>query len=348
MRLDWPLALIVLVPLAGAAGWLLAWPIQRLLTRIVRGAAVGLDDLLVTAAKRPLALLLAAGVSRAALEWIRTEKAVQRVVVDIQGAAAIVALFWFLWRAIGAAQAALPASGWAAQRPAFRSLIPLVARLGRILVLVTGVLAVLASFGYEVATLLAGLGIGGIAIAFAAQKTLEHFFGSVAIGIDQPFRVGDTIVVDGIEGEVEAIGLRSTRLRTADRSVVSLPNGRLADMRTENLGPRDRFRFRTRFGLAHGTPVATVTRVRDAVEVYLRAEPLVWADLVSVRVVALAEASIDLEVICWVRTTDGEVFKRVREGLLLGILRCIEGAGSTLAFPRQSVALHRIDDGGAP
>lgn len=348
MRLDWPLALLVLGPLSGAGGLLLAWPIQRLLTRIVRGVDVGIDDLLVAAARRPLALLLAAGVSRAALEWIRTEKAVQRVAVDVQGALAIVAVFWFLWRAIGVAQAALPASGWAAQRPAFRSLIPLVARLGRIFVLVTGVLAVLASFGYEVATLLAGLGIGGIAIAFAAQKTLEHFFGSVAIGIDQPFRVGDTIVVDGIEGEVEAIGLRSTRLRTADRTVVSLPNGRLADMRTENLGPRDRFRFRTRFGLAHGTPAATVTRVRDAVEAHLRAEPLVWADLVSVRVVALAEASIDLEVVCWVRTTDGEVFKRVREGLLLGILRCIEGAGSTLAFPRQSVALHRIDDGGAP
>ncbi|MDQ8145872.1 MAG: mechanosensitive ion channel family protein [Gemmatimonadota bacterium] len=348
MRLDWPLALLVLGPLSGAGGLLLAWPIQRLLTRIVRGVDVGIDDLLVAAARRPLALLLAAGVSRAALEWIRTEKAVQRVAVDVQGALAIVAVFWFLWRAIGVAQAALPAGGWAAQRPAFRSLIPLVARLGRIFVLVTGVLAVLASFGYEVATLLAGLGIGGIAIAFAAQKTLEHFFGSVAIGIDQPFRVGDTIVVDGIEGEVEAIGLRSTRLRTADRTVVSLPNGRLADMRTENLGPRDRFRFRTRFGLAHGTPAATVTRVRDAVEAHLRAEPLVWADLVSVRVVALAEASIDLEVVCWVRTTDGEVFKRVREGLLLGILRCIEGAGSTLAFPRQSVALHRIDDGGAP
>ena len=192
MRLDWPLALVVLVPIAGAVGLLLAWPIQRLLNRAVRGADVGMDDLLVAAAQRPLALLLAAGASRAALEWIRTDKAVQRVAVDVQGALAIIAVFWFLWRAIGVARDALPTSGWAAQRPAFRSLIPLVARLGRIFVLVTGVLAVLASFGYEVATLLAGLGIGGIAIAFAAQKTLEHFFGSVAIGIDQPFRVGDT------------------------------------------------------------------------------------------------------------------------------------------------------------
>lgn len=331
MRLDWPLALVVLVPIAGAVGLLLAWPIQRLLNRAVRGADVGMDDLLVAAAQRPLALLLAAGASRAALEWIRTDKAVQRVAVDVQGALAIVAVFWFLWRAIGVARDALPTSGWAAQRPAFRSLIPLVARLGRIFVLVTGVLAVLASFGYEVATLLAGLGIGGIAIAFAAQKTLEHFFGSVAIGIDQPFRVGDTIIVDGVEGEVEAIGLRSTRLRTADRSVVSLPNGRLADMRTENLGPRDRFRFRARFGLAHGTPAATVTRLRDAVEALLRAEPLVWPELVSVRVVALAEASIDLEVVCWIRTTDNEVFKRVRESLLLGILRGVEEAGATLA-----------------
>jgi small-conductance mechanosensitive channel len=117
-------------------------------------------------------------------------------------------------------------------------------------------------------------------------------------------------------------------------------------MRTENLGPRDRFRFRARFGLEHGTPAATVQRVRDAVEALIRAEPLVWGDLVSVHVVALGESSIDLEAICWVTTTDGEAFKRVREGLLLGILRCVESAGSTLAFPRQSVAIRRVDEPG--
>lgn len=350
MRLDWPSALLLLVPVAAVVGFLLAIPVQRLLNRVVRRLVPGPDPVpdahLVAAVRWPLALLLGAGASRLALEWMRTDKPVERIAGDVQQAVAIVAVFWTLWRAIAVAQAALPASRWGAQHPAARSLIPLAARIGRILVLVSGVLAVLASFGYQVTTLVAGLGIGGIAIAFAAQKTLEHFFGSVAIGIDQPFRVGDTIIVEGVEGEVEAIGLRSTRLRTPDRTIVSVPNGRLADMRTENLGPRDRFRFRTKFGLEHGTPADTVHQVRDAVDALLRADPRVWADLVSVHVVALGESSIDLEAVCWVRTTEAEEFKRVREALLLGILRCIESSGSTLAFPRQSVAIRRVDEPG--
>ena len=338
MRLDWPYALL-LIPAATAVGVLLARPAQALLTRLVAGTETEFDDQLVAASHRPLALLIAVGASRLALEWLHFGADATRVIPEVQQALAILAVFWFLLRAIAVFQEAVPASRWGAQHPAFRSLVPMGARIARILVLVIGVLAVLSSFGYPVATILAGLGIGGIAVAFAAQKTLEHFFGSVAIGVDQPFAVGDTVIVDGIEGDVEAIGLRSTRLRTADRTVVSIPNGRLADMRTENLGPRDRFRFRTMIAVEYGTPAGAIERLRDAIEALLRAEPATWPDRVVVRVVGLGESSVDVEAFCWVRTRDVDEFRRVRERFLLGILRAAESAGVGLAFPTRTVVM---------
>src|SRR5690606_10832654 len=121
----------------------------------------------------------------------------------------------------------------------------------------------IAQFGYPVATILAGLGIGGIAVALGAQKSLEHFFGSVSIGVDQPFRVGDWVNVGGAEGEIEAIGLRSTRIRTMDRTVISIPNGQLAESRTENFATRERIRLRAIIGVEYGTSAAKMRLLRD-------------------------------------------------------------------------------------
>ena len=188
-----------------------------------------------------------------------------------------------------------------------------------------------------IATILAGLGIGGIAVALGAQKTLEHFFGSVSIGVDQPFRVGDWVTVDGVSGSVEAIGLRSTRIRTLDRTQVSIPNGRLADMRTENYGPRDRIRFHTEVGLEYSTTAAQVAQVRDGIETMLVQHPRTWPDVVVVRFFRFAPSSIDLEVLCWVDTTDLAEFRVIREQHLLGIMAIVERAGAQFAFPTRVV-----------
>lgn len=109
---------------------------------------------------------------------------------------------------------------------------------------------------FDVRTTVAGLGIGGLAVALAAQKTLANLFGAISIGVDRPFREGDYIKVGEVEGTVEAIGLRSTRLRTLDRTVVSIPNGDLADTRAETFGLRDRFQFMTTIGVEYGTRAA--------------------------------------------------------------------------------------------
>src|SRR2546430_16431560 len=105
------------------------------------------------------------------------------------------------------------------------------------------VFAVVSALGCPVASLIAGLGIGGLALALAAQKTVENLFGAFAIGFDQPIREGDFVQIDGVKGSVESIGLRSTRVRTLERTIVCFPNGPPAEPRTANDAEGDRYRF---------------------------------------------------------------------------------------------------------
>lgn len=333
------LALITLIPLAAVAGMLLAGPVQAWLKRLVSRTETKLDDALVHSARGPIVLLIGVATSRLLLYWIALPGPAETFVVELQQAIALVSVFWILLRVIGVLQLALPATDWGSSHPALRSLIPLVGRVARLLLLVIGLLTVIASFGYPIATILAGLGIGGIAVALGAQKSLEHFFGSLSIGVDQPFRQGDWVIVDGVEGEIEAIGLRSTRIRTLERTVVSIPNGRLAESRSENFGPRDRIRMRTMIGLEYGTTAAQVERVRDGIEAMLRTHERTWPGRVIVSFSQFSPSSIDLEIFCWVMTTDPDEFRRIREVHYLGIMRIVEEAGARFAFPTQTVNL---------
>ncbi len=191
------------------------------------------------------------------------------------------------------------------------------------------------------ASLLAGLGIGGIALALAAQKTVENLFGSIAIGVDQPFRVGDFVKVEDVLGTVEAIGMRSTRIRTLDRTVVTIPNGKLSDSKAETFAARDRLRLLVNLGLSYATTEAQLRRVLDEVEAALRARPRIWPDGVSVRFTEFKESSLNVEVMAWFQYTDWGDFTRERQELFLRFMRIVEEAGTSLAFPTRSVQLSR-------
>lgn len=336
------LALLTLIPLAAIVGTLLAGPVQALLKRLVSRTETELDDALVHSARGPIVLLIGVVTSRLLLYWIALPGAAETFVVDVQRAIAVIAVFWILLRLIGVLQQALPSTDWGSSHPALRSLIPLVGRVARLLVLVIGLLTVIASFGYPIATILAGLGIGGIAVALGAQKSLEHFFGSVSIGVDRPFGVGDWVNVDGVEGEVEAIGLRSTRIRTLERTVVSIPNGRLAESQSENFGPRDRIRMRTVIGLEYGTTAAQIERVRDGIEAMLRSHASTWPERIVVNFSHFSPSSIDFEIFCWVMTTDADEFRRIRQAHYLGIMRVVEAAGARFAYPTQTVNVRNM------
>lgn len=345
------LALLILVPAAALIGWLLEKPTRLALKRLSAKTETAFDDQLIEAARGPVVLLWGVAASRVLLRWIALATPVQAFIVELQGAIATIAVFWVVLRAIAVLQQTVPLSDWGARHPALRSLIPLGARIARLLIFLIAVLTVVSQFGYPVATILAGLGIGGIAVALGAQKSLEHFFGSVSIGVDQPFRVGDWVKVGATEGLVESIGLRSTQIRTLDRTLLSIPNGQLAETQTENFAARDRIRLRTVLGLEYGTSAATIRTVRDEVEKVLRAHPLVWPDRVQVRFVEFASSSLNIEVFCWIQTTNIDEFREMREELFLQMMDIVEGNGAAFAFPTQTLHVQgslRGPDAGQP
>lgn len=333
------LALLTLVPLSGLIGRLVGLPTRDILRRLVARTSNQFDDALVGASREPITLFWSVLASRLLLFWVGLPAAVQKLVVDVQHALLVSAVFWLILRAITVLQEGLPRTVDLVAHPAMRSLIPLGGRIAKVVVFAVGVLTVISTFGFNVATILAGLGIGGVAVALGAQKSLEHFFGSVSIGVDQPFRVGDWVNVGEVEGEIEAIGLRSTRIRTINRTVVTIPNGTLAESRIENFGTRERIRMVAIIGLEYGTPAATIRKVRDEIEALLRAHPLTWPDRVQVRFIGFGPSSLDIELFCWLRTSQIDEFRTEREELYLGIMEIVARNGASFAFPTQTVHL---------
>jgi MscS family membrane protein len=246
-------------------------------------------------------------------------------------------LFWAASRALTTWSNRYLSSERAVAHPGSRALVNLFGRVAQMAVIAFATLATLSELGFSVTSVLAGLGIGGIALALGAQKTLENVFGAFAIAVDQPFREGDFVKVEDVMGTVEAIGLRSTRIRTLNRTVVSVPNGKLADLRVETFAARDRFRLHTTLSLTYGTTAAQLKEVREGVERVLRAHPKLWPDSVTVRFAEFAEWSLNLDVQCWFVVEDFEAFRAVREEVLLGILEVVEQAGSRFAFPTSTV-----------
>lgn len=330
------LALLILIPLSAIVGLVLERPTRSVLRRLTAKTETEFDDRLIEAARGPVVLLWSVAASRILLQWIALPAPAQAFVVELQGALATAAVFWLVLRTIGVAQDTLPVSEWGSRHPALRSLIPLGGRIARLVIFLIAVLTVISQFGYPVATILAGLGIGGIAIALGAQKSLEHFFGSVSIGVDQPFRVGDWVKATDTEGEVESIGLRSTRIRTLERTVVSIPNGQLAESRTENFGQRDRIRFKTVVGVEYGTTAAQMRAIRDGIEAVLRAHPKTWPDRVQVAFSNFGTYSLDIELFCWIQTTVIDEFRAIRQELLFQIMDVVEQNGASFAFPTQT------------
>jgi len=182
-------------------------------------------------------------------------------------------------------------------------------------------------------------GAGGIALAFAAQKTIENVFGTVMIVVDRPVRVGDFCKVGDFMGTIEEIGLRSTRLRTMDRTLVVIPNGQLAATMVENYASRERFWFRHIIGLRHETTADQLRYVLEEIRAYLKAHSKVEPGTIRVRFIRFGGSSLDLEIFAYVLLADYSAFLGVQEELLLRIMDIIAEAGTSVAFPSQTTYL---------
>jgi MscS family membrane protein len=330
---------IAAVVIAFVIGRILVRLARPLLARMAGRTSADWDDRLVELMAWPLSLMLALQALRIASPWLPLDA---RATSTLNSAVAIVttlAVLWTAFRGIDLGRNVLERRSWAIDRPSSRSLLSIGARLTKVAVLAIAGIVALAQLGVSVASLIAGLGIGGLAVALAAQKTLENLFGTLSIGVDQPMREGDVVKLYDFTGTVEQIGLRSTRIRTVDRTIITIPNGELANQRIESFTVRDRLRFATNLGLAHGTTASQIRAIRGEIEAILRAHPKACQDTVAVWFKELAASALILEVNALFQTTDWNEFVGIRQDLLLAFMAAIERHGSAVAPLAQTVQL---------
>jgi MscS family membrane protein len=333
------LGLLVLVPVAWALGRVFGFATRRLLRRIAARTSATWDDALLARLTGPLTLGWSLVLVRPLLAPLRLYAPAQARALALADAALLIAVIWAAWGAVGVLARALREGEALRTNPSLLSLLEIGERFAQVLVVAVGAVAALSTLGYPVASLLAGLGLGGLAFALAAQKTVENLFGSVSLAVDQPFRVGDFVKVEDFVGNVEAIGLRSTRIRTLDRTLVTIPNGRLADMRLESYTARDRMRLACTIGLEYGTSGAQMREVLAGLERVLREHPKIWPDAVVVRFKEFGASSLDIEVMAWFQVPDWGAFQVCRQEVLLGFMEVVEAAGTSFAFPTRTVHL---------
>jgi MscS family membrane protein len=284
----------------------------------------------------PLRLLLWVAVFRAGIGVVGPAPLLR---LYLERGLALLFVLGVAWLSMGVVDVAIRRInvGLRAKHPAFSySVLPLIARIAKLLVLVFALTALLGDWGYNTTNILAGVGIGGLAIALAAQKSLENLFGGVAVISDRPVHVGDFCRFGDRVGTVEDIGLRSTRIRTLDRTLVTVPNGQFSTMMLENFAKRDKMLFHFTLNLRRDTTPDQVRKVLASVSQILTENPKLETGKLPVRFIGVGTYSLDLEVFAYILTENGDEFLQIQQELYLAILDAVEAAGTALALPTQA------------
>jgi MscS family membrane protein len=252
-----------------------------------------------------------------------------------------IGFFWFLLRVTTLTMQRLRIRAINTGRIGTGTLMVLGESLLTALVVIAAIVATLGILGFNLTTMLAGLGIGGIAIAFAAQKTLENLFGGVSVLADEVIRVGDYCRFGDRTGTVEDISLRSTRVRTDARTELSIPNGALATMNIENFTRRDKIQFNPVLAIRYETTADQLRYLLAEIRRMLYEHPKVESDTANIRFANFDSSALRLEISSYVLTRDSNEFTAIREDLLLRIMDMVEKSGSGFAFPSQTLYFSR-------
>jgi MscS family membrane protein len=220
-------------------------------------------------------------------------------------------------------------------------LIPLLRKTVKIFIFVFGLIYIADSLNIQIAPLLAGLGIGGLGFAFAARDTLENFFGSVTVIGDRPFQVGDWVVIGDVEGTVEDIGFRSSRIRTFYNSLVTIPNGNLVRATVDNYGRRKYRRWKTHVALTYDTPPDRIEAFCEGIRELIRLHPYTRKDYYQVWLHQFGGSSLDVLVYMFHEAPDWTTELRERHRLMLDIIRLAGRLGVEFAFPTETVHLYQ-------
>ena len=310
----------------------------RQLKRIAARTATTLDDKLFAALEAPVATFVMLVGIFAAFKVLKLTPALDRGLALGSTVAFTLVVFWGLLRAFGAL---LDHAQEVAREKQLgvAAFMPWIKKTLATIFIAFGVLMVIQSFGYDVKAILAGLGLGGLAFALAAQDTLANVFGSVVVAIDQPFKIGEAVKIGSNEGVVEDIGLRSTKLRTPGKNLIIIPNKIVAAEPIINNSRFIRRRFEQVIGLTYNTTSPQLDEIVREFKRIVSAEAEVDKDSVMVFFRDFSASSLDIWVVYEAVDPDFQKSMRLKERINLAIMRAVHARGLAFAFPTQTVEL---------
>ncbi|PQO35803.1 hypothetical protein C5Y96_09130 [Blastopirellula marina] len=253
----------------------------------------------------------------------------------------IVAGTWFIFRIIDLVIVHLIHAAAKRGKKYDDLLLPAVSKTLKTFTVCIGILIFAESFSLPIVGLLGSLGIGGIAIALAAKETLSNVFGSLTVMVDRPFEIGDWIITEGVEGTVETMGMRSTKIRTFDNSLVTLPNSLLITAKVDNMGRRTFRRVKTMVSVQYDTTPEQIDAFCEGIRELIRRQPYTRKDYYQVYLNQFATSSLDILVNLYFDCNDWSIELRERHRLFVDIVRLAKRLGVQFAFPTQTIHLYK-------
>ncbi|MDQ8202751.1 mechanosensitive ion channel family protein [Pelagicoccus sp. SDUM812003] len=310
--------------------------------RVAERTSWSFDDKLIPALTGPIGWMVYVVGFFLSISSLSLSTEVDLVILRIFQASTMTVLFWGLLRVVDVMAEVMVDVARERDMGVYH-FIPLIKKTARVFLIVIAVVLVVQNLGYSVGSLLAGMGIGGLALALAAQQSLANFFGSVSIVADRPFKVGDWIQVGSrVDGDVEEIGLRSTKVRTWAKSQLTIPNKVLADEIIENWSRMPKRRVKQTIGVTYSTSPENMEGLVEDIRKLLREDDGVNQDFILVNFTDFGDSALQILVYYFTSTTAWLEHMDIRQRINLKIMKAVQGRGSSIAFPTRTVHLEGV------
>lgn len=211
------------------------------------------------------------------------------------------------------------------------------ANILKIVVIAFGIVMIISELGYNVNGLLTGLGVGGLAVSLAAQDAVGNLISGFIIIFDKPFKVGDLIESATVKGFVEEVTMRSTKIRTLDDSVITVPNSTLTKEAVTNISMMDKRRIKMTFGLVYSTSNETIEKIRNEIKTYIVQNKDILPEPCRIHFREFGDSALNFEVVCYTETSDMDEYLKIENELNLAIKQIVENNDTDFAFPTQTV-----------
>lgn len=332
---------LVIVLLALVLQRITTFVISTYLRRVAGRLALKWVDKAISRIARPIGGLAMAGVFVAGVPWLQFTARSSHIMRLAAGALASFSVAWLFYRLIDVLADWLELRAGRTDSRLDDQLVPLVRKTLKVFTAIVGALFILQNLDVDVGSLLAGLGLGGLAFALAARDTVANVFGSLVVFIDRPFQIGDWVMIGGVEGTVEEVGFRTTRIRTFYNSLVTVPNAKMTDTSIDNYGARKYRRYVANVRLPYETPPEKVAAFCEGIRAIIQRLPGMRRDYAIVEVTELTDSGPNVMVYCFMISPDWGAELRTRTELNLEMLKLAAELGVSYATPTRTLHIER-------